>query len=105
MITSEQLAAAIALPLPIFDIPFAYACFNPWSDIIKGIAGHYSTESDTVMIEVLEAVRDRRTYELIEDKGFAAEFLLYVLAGHGLIDYGSSPRGGHPEIRADRTAD
>lgn len=93
----EQLRAALAKPTPkdehdVADREF----FDPWSDVITGIYGSYSSVSDQLMIECLEAVRDRKTFEFIESKGFVAEFMLYVLAGHGLTDYGTSPRGGWP---------
>lgn len=71
--------------------------FNPWDHVICGIYGSYSSDSDDLMIETLEAVRDGKTYELIDKKGFVIEFMLYVLAGHGLTEYGTSPRGGWPE--------
>lgn len=94
----EALEAALALPLPEGRGGFGSVdCFDPWEHVIHGIYGSYSSESDDLMIEVLEAVRDRKTFELIESKGFAAEFMLYVLAGHQLTDYGTSPRGGWPE--------
>lgn len=70
--------------------------FDPWEDVIHGIFGSYSSESDELMIAALEAVRDGTTFDLIRRKGFAAEFALYVLAGHDLLEYGGSPRGGWP---------
>ena len=71
--------------------------FDPWEDVIHGIYGSYSSESDDLMIATLRAAQDRTTFELIKTRGFAAEFALYVLAGHGLIEYGTSPRGGWPD--------
>lgn len=97
-IRREKLEAALALPLPsVEDEIGCDGIFNPWDHVIHGIHGDYSSESDDLMIEVLEAVRDRKTFELIDEKGFIVEFLLYVLSGHGLTDYGTSPRGGFPE--------
>lgn len=93
----EKLLKVLALPVP--DDSYSLGVdgyFTPWGDVIEGISGSYSSESDDLMIEVLEAVRDRRTFELMKEKGFIVEFTLYVLAGHNLIDYGGSPRGGWP---------
>lgn len=94
----QALQTALAKPLPATEDEIGYPeCFNPWNDIIQNIHGGYSSESDDLIIEVLEAVRDRKTFDLIEAKGFAAEFMLYVLSGHGLTEYGTSPRGAWPE--------
>jgi hypothetical protein len=87
-----------ALALPQRKAKYALGLyFNPWGDVIHGIHGTYCSESDDLMIEVLEAVRDRTTWDLIERRGFVAEFIPYVLAGHDLIGYGTSPQGGYPE--------
>lgn len=91
-----ELKATLDKPLPTKDDLGVSEFFNPWDDVIHGIYGGYSSESDDLMIEVMEAVRDRKTFDLIDRKGFAAEFMLYVLAGHGLTEYGGSPRGGWP---------
>ena len=72
--------------------------FDPWEDVIHGIYGSYASESDDLMIAALKAVQDHTTFEFIATRGFAAEFALYVLAGHGLLEYGTSPRGGWPDI-------
>jgi len=84
---------------PIGDLSMAThgTLFDPWGGVIEGIYGGYSSESDDLMIKVLEAVWYRTTIDLIAAEGFAAEFMLYVLAGHGLIEYGTSPRGGWPD--------
>lgn len=71
--------------------------FDPWEDIIHGIWGSYAAKSDALAISTLEAVRDKRTFDFIKDEGFSAEFMLYVLAGHGYLNYGTSPRGGWPD--------
>lgn len=92
-----KLEAALAKPLPDDPDMIHAGVFDPWCDVLSGIHGSYSSESDTLMIEALEASRDRRTFDLIEARGFVAEFALYVLSGHGLTDYGTSPRGGWPE--------
>lgn len=86
-------------PLPADDSEIGWPDrFNPWSDIFPHIYGGYSSESDRLMIETLEAVRDRTTFALIDKHGFIIEFMLYVLAGHGLTEYGTSPRGGFPDL-------
>lgn len=101
-ISREHLEAALALPLPPSrDDLGVIDYFDPWRNIIHGIYGSYSNESDDLMIEVLEAVRDQRTFEIIQDKGFAAELILYLLAGHGLTSYGTSPRGGWAEFEIE----
>lgn len=96
----EKLIEALAKPLPtsgddIGDEEF----FDPWEDIIKGIHGSYASECNELMIETLEAVRDGTTFGLIEKRGFVVEFMLYVLSGHQLTNYGTSPRGAWPEHR------
>lgn len=68
--------------------------FDPWEDVISGIHGSYASESDDLFIGALIAVRDRTTFDFIKTEGFAGEFALYVLSGHGFLDYGTSPRGG-----------
>lgn len=96
----EKLQAALALPLPAsIDDVGCEGFFDPWDSVIQNISGGYSSESDDLMIEVLEAVRDGKTFELIGQKGFVVEFMLYVLSGHGLTEYGISPRGAWPDQR------
>lgn len=99
MMTREKLAAALAKPLPDEECGYLVhsEVFDPWDDIIQGIHGSYSAESDDLMIAALKAVRDRKTFEFIDERGFAGEFALYVLSGHGLIEYGTSPRSGWPQ--------
>jgi hypothetical protein len=95
-----KLQAVLAMPLPATkDDVGVVGFFDPWEDVIKGIYGNYSSECDDLMIATMEAVRDGKTFDLIKEKGFAAEFMLYVLAGHGLTEYGTSPRGAWPEHR------
>lgn len=55
----EDLRAALALPLPATaeDVG-CEGFFSPWGNVIRGIHGDYSSESDDLMIETLEAVRD-----------------------------------------------
>lgn len=95
----EKLEAALAKPIAENREMSCDDHFDPWEDVIENIYGSYSSESDDLMIETLEAVRDGKTFELIEQKGFIIEFMLYVLAGHGLTEYGTSPRGAWPDQR------
>lgn len=101
--TRETIAAALAKPMPTHkDECGDFERFNPWEDVIQGIYGCYASQSDYLMIEALKAARDRTTFEFVKKEGFAAEFVLYVLAGHNLLEYGTSPRGGWPDpIAAD----
>ena len=97
-IDKNRLAERLMKPLPnctedIGDPRF----FDPWEDVIQGIYGNYSSECDMLFIEALKAVRDRKTFELIEKHRFSAELVLYILAGHGLTEYGTSPRGSWPD--------
>lgn len=92
----EKILAALAKPLPEDAQIIHDGVFCPWEDVISGIYGCYSSESDNLMISAMEACQSRTTYDIIHERGFAAEFMFYVLAGHGLIEYGTSPRGGFP---------
>jgi hypothetical protein len=92
----SRLLSALAKPIAENRECKSLDDFDPWEDVIQGIHGGYSSESDELMIDVLKAVRDRKTFEIIKEKGFAAEFMLYVLSGHDLTEYGTSPRGGWP---------
>lgn len=93
-----KLRTALDKPLPEYAEQCGdFECFNPWQDIIHGIYGSYAGESDALAISALEAIRDKRTFDFIKSNGFAAEFMLYVLAGHGYTNYGTSPRGGWPD--------
>lgn len=93
----KKLESALAKPLPEADQIVHLGVFDPWHDVIEGIYGSYSGASDSLMINALEAARDHRTFDFIDETGFAGEFALYVLAGHGLLEYGTSPRGGWPD--------
>jgi hypothetical protein len=95
--TRDSLAAALSKPLPKAGSTVDLEVFDPWADVIEGIYGSYSSESDDLMIAALEAVGSKTTFEFIKERGFAGEFALYVLAGHGLTDYGTSPRGAWPD--------
>lgn len=93
----EDLELALAKPLPESDQMVHSEVFDPWDDVLSGIHGSYSSQSDALMIDALEAVRDRKTFDFQKRVGFAAEFALYVLSGHGLTEYGTSPRGAWPD--------
>lgn len=69
--------------------------FRPW-DLFPEIYGDYSAMSDILMILALHAVKNGTQFEFIRDNGFVAEFMLYVLVGHGLTEYGTSPRTAWP---------
>jgi hypothetical protein len=97
MISRDQLERALAKPVAVDGYDIYPDCFNPWDDVIHGIYGDYASKSDDLMIEALKAARDRTTFDFIDRDGFSAEFALYVLAGHGMTDYGTSPRGGWPK--------
>lgn len=88
-----KIERALAKPLPERGGVVHSEVFDPWQDIITGIHGSYSPDSDDLMIGAMEAVRDRATFAFIEKRGFVGEFMLYVLSGHGLTEYGTSPRG------------
>ena len=93
----KRLRIALDKPLPDDENDIGCHTFDPWEDVISGIYGGYSSESDDLMMSVLQSVWDGTTFDLIKSRGFVAEFALYVLAGHGLTEYGTSPRGGWPD--------
>lgn len=94
--TRAELEAILAKPLADQPGPSVDE-FDPWSDIMRNIHGSYSSESDELAVAALIAVRDGKTFEFIEQRGFVGEFMLYVLSGFGLTDYGTSPRGAWPD--------
>lgn len=93
----ERLESALAKPSAEIGDIIDGGFFSPWEDVFPSIYGHYSSASDALMIDALIAVRDKKTFEFIDERGFVGEFALYILAGHGLIEYGTSPRGGWPD--------
>lgn len=93
----EKIKAALAKPVSDNE-HHGDECFNPWEDVIDGIYGQYSSQSDALFIAALEAVRDNNTFDFIDEVGFAGELALYILAGHGFLEYGTSPRGGWWEL-------
>lgn len=92
-----KLQAALNKPLPEHHDLMRLEVFDPWEDVISGIFGSYASICDTLMIDALEAVRDKKTFEFIDTYGVAGELALYILAGHGLTEYGTSPRGAWPD--------
>lgn len=98
-----RIAIALSKPDQPPDDENGYSCythesFDPWEDLFDGIYGNYNSGCDQLMIEAMEALYNYSTWEFIEkhqktEFGFAAEFVLYVLAGHEYSDYGTSPRG------------
>lgn len=91
-----ELEAVLAKPIAAQDA-LSMNDFDPWHDIMRNIHGSYSSASDELAVAALIAVRDGKTFEFIEERGFAGEFMLYVLSGFGLTDYGTSPRGAWPD--------
>jgi len=91
-----ELEAVLAKPLSDERGP-SIDEFDPWADVMRGIHGSYSSESDDLAIGALIALRDGKTFEFIEKRGFAGEFMLYAMSGFGLVNYGTSPRGGWPD--------
>lgn len=92
----EKLISALAKPITSSADCLSLNDFDPWEDVIHGIYGGYSSDCDRLMIAALKAVRDRSTLDFCRSEGLAGELALYVLAGHQLTDYGTSPRGGWP---------
>jgi hypothetical protein len=93
----EKLVAALQKPVAQSGEILSLDHFDPWGDVIEGIYGGYAEESDQLMIAALEAVQNGSAFAFAKERGFAGEFMLYVLAGHGMTDYGTSPRGAWPE--------
>lgn len=93
----DKIVAALSKP-SVDDVGEIHGeVFDPWHDVISGISGSYAAQSDALMIGALEAVQNGKTFEFIDRNGFAGEFALYVLAGHGMTEYGTSPRGAWPD--------
>jgi hypothetical protein len=88
----DKLIAALAKPLPENENDLSVGKFDPWNDVIQGISGSYASDSDDLMIDALIACRDRTHNTFMTTHGFAGEFALYVLSGHGFTEYGTSPR-------------
>lgn len=98
----DEMAAArlrdlLSLPMPQDEFTVgAQGYFDPW-DAFDGIVGAYNSTIDAVAIKTLEAIRDKATFDLLDSKhGLFVEFFLHILAGHGYVEYGTSPRGPWP---------
>ncbi len=73
------------------------AFFNPWTDLFPRIYGSYSSAMDDLFIDALKAVANHGHRAFREQYGEdLAELALYILAGHDLTEYGTSPRTAYP---------
>lgn len=77
--------------------------FSPWNDLFPRVFGSYSSAMDDVFIDALKVTRggegqphDRRNIFRAKH-GDAGELALYILAGHGFTEYGTSPRTAWPD--------
>jgi len=93
----DRILAALNKRLPESPDDISLERFDPWSDVVSGVAGSYAEEMDEIFIEALEAARDLRMMQFIKERGLAAEIVAYVLSANHLTDYGTSPRGGFPD--------
>ena len=73
------------------------AYFDPW-DLWEELPGGYSQSMDEAMIEGLEMVlsSDRKKWHAYQQT-IVAEFVLTLLCGAGVCNYGSNPFGCYPE--------
>lgn len=93
----RRLRTALNKPVPKTEDDTSDDFFDPWDDLIDGCVGSYSLALDRLAIDVLKAVRDRTTYDLlVSERGLAAELFMHMLADW-LCDYGTSPRGVFPD--------
>lgn len=95
--TRAKIEALLAKPnIPADDSHSSGECFDPWEELFPNIYGFHNSEMDVLFIEGLKAVRDHRTFEYSKNPqfGLGAELVMYILAGHDLTEYGTSPRGG-----------
>lgn len=93
-----RLRAALNKPTPKLEYDLEDVFFNPWDDLMGGTVSPYNSEIDRLAIDVLEAIRDRTTFELLDgDRSLAAEIFMHMLAVW-LCDYGTSPRGVFPRL-------
>ena len=98
MSVREKLLEALSKPDPTEDYNLGDPdYFDPWQDVISNIHGSYAGFCDVYFIEALKAIRDRTTGDFMTKRGDTAELILYIIAGHGLTDYGTSPRYPWPE--------
>lgn len=97
----ENLQKALSKPTPKNDWEYGQSeFFDPWQDVFPNIDGGYAADCDVLMVSALECVLEHKPFEIIDSHGFAGEFALYVLSGHDLTEYGTSPRGAwpHPSV-------
>lgn len=99
----ERLAAMLALPMPKEEHELGVqGLFYPWG-LIDGCVSAYNSEIEMLFIDVLVAVRDRTTFDILKrDRALASELVMHILADW-LCSYGTSPRGIFPrteEVKA-----
>lgn len=95
----EKLEVALAKPVATGPNPDIHSeVFNPWDDVIEGVAGDYSSECDRIMIAALKALMNRDLKAFLASEGLAGEITIYILTGHGFVDYGIGPTGGWPDL-------
>lgn len=72
--------------------------FHPWNDLFPHIYGSYSGGMDEVFIAALKTLRGDNSKPVFRAKyGELGELVLYILAGHGFTEYGTSPRSAWVE--------
>ncbi|GHB33936.1 hypothetical protein GCM10007094_23590 [Pseudovibrio japonicus] len=94
---AKWLRTALDKPLPeTLDECGTEGTFDPWEDILTGVASPYNAEIESLVISSLKAIRNRKISDLLEgENALAAELMLHILADR-LCDYGTSPRGAFP---------
>lgn len=93
----KNLKAALRKQVPAdMDEDMGGELFHPWEDLLPNVLGQYALSANTLMVELLEAIRDGRHDEVIEKHDTGAILGFSMLAGHGLTDYGSSPFSAWP---------
>lgn len=100
MATSElrqRIEAALALPDQPGrgDVNYDPDCFDPWEHVIMGIDGSYSSAMDQLFMEVMILASKHDMGDRCSTDP-AAELVAYILSGHGMLEYGTSPRVGWP---------
>lgn len=96
----NRLRAALDKPLPANFEAYGEEEFDPW-DLLDGCTPSYSSDIDDLAIEVLKAVRDRKTFDLLDgENALAANLFMHMLADW-LCDYGVSPRGVFPAFSVE----
>lgn len=91
---ADRIRRELAKPLPPSQEEAAFGeYFDPW-EVFDGITGSYSGGIDEAAIHALEAIRDKKTFDAVNGQdGLFVEFFLHIVAGHGYVEYGTSPRG------------